>query len=176
MTKFSPILRKPGEIIKSEDWNRMQEDILSDIEELERKLQVLRDYVDNMEESATMLNMDSIVGKSYNLDEVIPGETSSYDAPIVGLLTKQWLPPRGEVGDICRFSVVARLELLDYWSGAENGDKNALKLSLTILTGPVLLLVSSLFMIEESLDRKVVKIRTLNTSSRRMSMCGTGTE
>jgi hypothetical protein len=135
MTKFSPILRKPGEVIKSEDWNRMQEDIRADIEELERKLQVLKEYVDNMEESATMLNMDSIVGKCYGLEEIMPGETSSYEAPIVGLITKQWLLPKGEVGDICRFSVVASLELLDYWSGAENGDKGALEVIFNYIDG-----------------------------------------
>lgn len=135
MTKFNPILRKPGEIIKSEDWNKMQEDILSDIEELEHKLQVLKAYVDNMEESATMLNMGSIVGKCYNLDEVIAGEASSYDAPIVGLLTKQWLLPRGEIGEICRFSIVSCLEVLHYWSGAENGDKNAIEVIFNYIDG-----------------------------------------
>jgi hypothetical protein len=113
MTKFNPILRKPGELIKSEEWNKMQEDIRADFDELEHRLEVLKHYVDNMEESATLLNMDSLVGKSYNLDEVIPGEKASYDAPMVGLLTKQWLLQKGEKGEICRFSVVAHLELLD---------------------------------------------------------------
>jgi hypothetical protein len=135
MTKFSPILRKPGEIIKSEEWNKMQEDIQADIEELERKLAELKNYVNNMEESTTMLNMNSVVGKSYNLDEIIPGETSSYDSPIVGLITKQWLLPKEDVGDICRFSVVAHLEVIDYWSGAENGDKKALELVFNYLDG-----------------------------------------
>ena len=135
MTKFNPIVRKPGEIIRSEDWNRMQEDIQADIEELAHKLDVLKEYVDNMEESATMLNMDSQIGKAYNLDEVIPGENSGYDAPIVGLLTKQWLRVKGDVGDICRFSIVARLELLDYWSGAENGDQKALEATFNYIDG-----------------------------------------
>jgi hypothetical protein len=135
MPKFNPILRKPGEVIKSEDWNKMQEDIRTDIEELERRLQALKEYVDSMEESTTILNMDSLVGKSYNLDEVIPGETSSYEASVVGLLTKQWLLPKGEVGDICRFSVVACLESLEYWAGAENGDKNALEVAFNYIDG-----------------------------------------
>jgi hypothetical protein len=135
MTKFNPILRKPGEVIKSEDWNRMQEDIRADIQELERKLQVLKDYVDNMEESATMMSMDSFVGKSYKLDEIISGEISSYDAPIVGLMTKQWLLAKGKVGEICRFSVVAHMELLDYWAGAENGDKKALEVVFNYIDG-----------------------------------------
>lgn len=135
MAKFNPIVRKPGEVIKSEDWNKIQEDIRTDLEELERKLQVLRDYVDNMEESTTMQNMDSPVGKSYNLDEVISGESSSYDASIVGLLKRQWLLPKGEAGDICRFSVVAHLESLDYWSGAVNGDKKALEVVFNYIDG-----------------------------------------
>jgi hypothetical protein len=135
MTKFNPIVRKPGEIIRSEDWNKMQEDIQADIQELEHKLAILKDYVDNMEESATMLNVDSYIGKAYNLDEVIPGENSSYETPLVGLVTKQWLRVKGDVGEICRFSLVARLELLDYWSGAENGDQKALEVTFNYIDG-----------------------------------------
>jgi hypothetical protein len=135
MTKFNPILRKPGELIKSEEWNRMQEEIRADFDELDQRLQVLKDYVDNMEESATLLNMDSLVGKAYNLDDVISGEKTSYDAPMVGLLTKQWLVAKGEKGDICRFGVVAHLELLDYWSGAEKGDKKTLEIIFNYLDG-----------------------------------------
>jgi hypothetical protein len=135
LTKFNPILRKPGELIKSEEWNRMQEEIRADFDELEHRLDVLKVYMDNMEESATLLNMDSLVGKSYSLDEVIPGEKTSYDAPMVGLLTKQWLVQKGEKGDICRFGVVANLESLDYWSGAEKGDKNTLEVTFNYLDG-----------------------------------------
>lgn len=135
MTKFNPILRKPGELIKSEEWNRMQEDIRADFVELEHRLEVLKEYVDNMEESATLLNMDSLIGKSYNLDEVVPGEKASYDAPMVGLLSKQWLVQKGEKGDICRFGVVAQMELLDYWAGAEKGDKKTLEIIFNYIDG-----------------------------------------
>jgi hypothetical protein len=135
LTKFNPILRKPGELIKSEEWNRMQEDIRADFVELEHRLDVLKEYVDNMEESATLLNMDSLIGKSYNLDEVIPGEKASYDAPMVGLLSKQWLVQKGEKGDICRFGVVAQMELLDYWAGAEKGDKKTLEIIFNYIDG-----------------------------------------
>ena len=135
MTKFNPIMKRPGELIKSEDWNKIQEDIRADFDELEHRLGILKDYINNMEESATLLNMDSPVGKAYNLDEVIPGEKLSYDAPMVGLLTKQWLVPKGEMGDICRFSVVANFESLDYWSGAEKGDKKALEATFNYMDG-----------------------------------------
>lgn len=135
MAKFKPIVRKPGEVIRSEDWNKMQEDLQGDVEELERKLQVLKDYIDNMEETITMLNINSIVGKAYNLDDVVAGESSSYDTPILGLVTKQWLLTKGETGEICRFGVVAVVDSLDYWSGAENGDKKALEITFNYIDG-----------------------------------------
>ena len=135
MAKFNPILKKPGEIIRSEDWNKIQQDMLEDIEELETKLRALKDYVDNMEESATMLSMDSTIGKAYALDEVLPGETSSYRDTVVGILSKQWLLQKGVVGDICKFSVVSQLETLDYWSGAENGNKKTLEITFNYIDG-----------------------------------------
>jgi hypothetical protein len=135
MAKFNPILRKPGEIIKSEEWNKLQEDILADIEDLERRLTSMKEYVDNMEESTTMMDMNSLAGKSYDLDETIKGESSNYDASVVGLITKQWLIAKGEVGDICRFSIVARLSVLEYWSGAESGDKKALEVVFNYMDG-----------------------------------------
>jgi hypothetical protein len=135
MTKFRPILRKPGEVIRSEDWNRMQDEIRVDFEVLEHELEVLKNYVDNMEQSLTLLNMDSVEGKSYKLDEVLSGETTSYEASIVGLLTRQWLLLRGGKGEICKFSVVAHLESIDYWSGAENGDKKTLELIFNYIDG-----------------------------------------
>ncbi|MBS7627864.1 hypothetical protein KEJ36_03480 [Candidatus Bathyarchaeota archaeon] len=135
MVKFEPILRKPGELIRSEDWNKMQEAIRADLQELERKLQILKDYVDNMEETVTLLNVTSPVGKSYNLNEIIPGETTSYEAPIVGFITKQWLLERGGVGTICTFGLVTLLQSLDYWAGAENGDKKALEAVLEYMDG-----------------------------------------
>lgn len=135
MTKFTPISRKPGEIIRSEDWNKMQEDIKVDLQELEQRFQTLKEYVDNLEESSTMLNVDSIIGKSYNLDKVIEGETSSYDVPILGLLTKQWLIEKEKAGDICSFNLVSRLTTLDYWSGAENGNKKTLEIIFSYIDG-----------------------------------------
>jgi len=135
MAKFEPIIRKPGEVIRSEDWNRMQEDIRADLQELERSLQALKDYVDNMEETITLLNVTSPVGTAYNLNEVVPGEMASYEAPVVGHLTRQWLLERGGVGVICRFGLVTLLQSLDYWSGAESGDKKTLEVVFDYMDG-----------------------------------------
>jgi hypothetical protein len=135
MAKFSPILKKPGELIRSEDWNKMQQDIQGDIDELENKLRILREYIDNMEENATILNPESTVGTTYTLDEIMPGEGSGYKDAIVGLLSKQWLLKKGATGDICKFSIVSRLESLDYWSGAENGNKKMLEITFNYIDG-----------------------------------------
>lgn len=135
MVEFEPIKKNPGEVIRSEDWNNMQEDIKTELEELERKLQELKDYTDSMQETTTLLNISSLGGTSYNLNEVIPNETASYEAPIVGLLTKQWLLEKGKTGEICKFGVVTILDSIDYWSGAEDGDKKALEVIFDYMDG-----------------------------------------
>ena len=135
MVEIEPIKRKPGEVIRSEDWNKMQEDIRADLDELERKLQNLKDYTDSMQETTTLLNITSLIGTPYNLNEIIPGETASYETAIVGLLTKQWLLEKGKTGEICRFGFVTLLDSIDYWSGAENGDKKALEIVFDYMDG-----------------------------------------
>jgi hypothetical protein len=82
-----------------------------------------------------MLNMTSHISKPFNLDVVVPGEAAGYEASIVGLLTKQWVMPKGEVGEICRFGIVAFFDSLDYWAGAENGDKKALEIVFDYIDG-----------------------------------------
>ena len=77
MVEFEPIKRKPGELIRSEDWNKMQEDIRGNLKELESKLHDLKDYIDNMQETTTLLNINSLIGSTYNLNEVVPSETAN---------------------------------------------------------------------------------------------------
>lgn len=149
MVEFEPIKRKPGEVIRSEDWNKMQEDIRVELAELERKLQVLKDYIDSMQETTTLLNISSLVGKSYNLNEVVPGEAASYETTIVGLLTKQWLLEKGETGEICRLGVVTLLDSIDYWASAETGDKKAVEVVFDYMDGTNAV-VSDLFVHDRS--------------------------
>ncbi len=135
MVEFEPIVKKPGDVIRSEDWNKMQETLKSDLQELERNLKALRDYVDSLQETTTLLNIASPVGTSYELNQVMPGESASYEAPTVGLLTKQWLLEKGKTGEICRFGIVSYVDSIDYWAGAENGDKKALQVVLDYADG-----------------------------------------
>jgi hypothetical protein len=135
MVEFEPIKRKAGEVIRSEDWNKMQEDIKADLEKLQDKLEELKNYIDSMQETQTLLNMSSLVGIPYGLDQAVLGETGSYETPIVGLLTKQWLLDGGRTGEICKFGVVTFLDSIDYWSAAENGDKKALEVVFDYMDG-----------------------------------------
>jgi len=140
MVKFKPIRKNPGDVIRSEDWNRIQDDIRADLERIE-------DYLSKMVETVVITNVESSVGKSFSLLDVVPGEKSSYESSVMGLITKQWCLPGGEVGEICRFGVMATFDVIYYWAGAENGDKKALDITFEYVDGTTAT-ISSLFVHE----------------------------
>lgn len=131
MSGFKPRIVQPGEPIRSEDWNYMQQELL----ELEEKCAELKRYIDNMSVIHTMTNLDSTEGRSYRLDETVPGETGTYGGGVVGQITRQWVAPvKGRVG-ICRFTVTSTFEHLDFWAGAEGGNRKALDVALNYSDG-----------------------------------------
>jgi len=135
MPRFKPITRKPGDIISAEDWNKMQEEILRDIAELSEGIAKLREYVDSLTETTTILNPASSVGTFYGLDENVPGEGMNYMTGVIGVITRQWAMERGKVGDLCKFGIATYFEALEYWAGAEDGDKKALDIVFEYLDG-----------------------------------------
>ncbi|PKP60305.1 MAG: hypothetical protein CVT89_00035 [Candidatus Altiarchaeales archaeon HGW-Altiarchaeales-2] len=136
MVKFKPIIRNPGDLIASDDWNKMQGDIKDDIEELDKKIEELKGYVKNMLYSVTLAELKSPIGSSYNLDENIPGENENYGATVVGNITKQWcIGKKKEV--VCKFGIVDAVDILYYWAGANNGDKKTLKITIEYADGDV---------------------------------------
>ena len=135
MAKFEVIRKEPGEVIRSEDWNKIQEDIKADLERLEEENRNLKRYIENMGEGVTLINLDSPVGKSYNLDENVPGETGNYGTRVMGYITKQWVVGKAEKGIICRFGILDFFNVLNYWSGAEAGDKKTLEITLEYMDG-----------------------------------------
>ena len=137
MPKFEPVRKKPGELIRSEDWNKIQEDMRADLERLEQEITDLKGYVDSMTESVTLINLDSPVGASYRLDEEVPGGTGGYATSVLGYISRQWVLGKGETGEICRFGIIDIFDLLHYWAGAENGDKATLEISLEYVDGTV---------------------------------------
>lgn len=136
MTSFKPRIAKPGDTITSADWNSIQESILEDLTRLETENAELRRYIDNMSEVNTMTRLDSPEGRSYGLDEKVPGETGTYETDLLGYIGRQWLPSvRGASVNICRFTVASHFDQLDYWAGAENGDQKALDLTVRYADG-----------------------------------------
>jgi len=137
MPKFEPIRRKPGELLRSEDWNKLQEDVKADLEMLEEEIRNLRKYVDNMTQNVTLINLDSPVGTSYNLDEEVPGEAGNYATRVLGYITKQWVLGKEKTGEICRFGILDFFDLIHYWSGAQNGDKKTLAITVEYVDGTI---------------------------------------
>ena len=128
LVSFKPIKKNPGDVIRSEDWNKMQEDIRSDLKRIV-------DYVGKLCETVVYTNIESPTGKSFLLSTTVPGEKASYESPVLGLITKQWVLPGGQTGEICRFGSMTSFDILNYWSGAENGDKKALSITLEYVDG-----------------------------------------
>ena len=130
MVEFKPIIRKAGEVIRSEDWNSIQEGLIAEISNLEKKLETLKKYIENMSERITLTGLESQAGLSYGLDEDVSGESSNYRVKSMGMITRQWVTAvRGE-GDICHFGITDYFDIIYYWAGAENGDQNMLSIEL----------------------------------------------
>jgi hypothetical protein len=136
MTSFKPRVAQPGDAIRSDDWNYVQQGLLDDLNRLEADYIELRRYVDNMSEIHTITQLQSPEGKSYALDEKVPGETGTYETKVLGFINRQWLPSvRAAVADICRFAVSGLFDQLDYWAGADNGNTKALDVIIRYLDG-----------------------------------------
>ena len=136
MPEFKPIARKPGEVIRSEEWNKMQEDIRLDLEKLEKNLVELRTYVDNMSETVTLVNLDSPAGLSLPLDQTVSGETTNYGTRVMGLISKQWLAHAGEPpAEICRFGITDYVDLFYFWAGSEKGNAKVMDISIEYVDG-----------------------------------------
>ena len=137
MTKFEPLKKNPGELIRSEDWNKIQEDVKTDLEMLENEIRVLRDYVDRMAKSVTLTNLDSPVGLSYRLNEVLPGDVGDFATNVIGYITSQWVLGKEQVGVICRFGVLDYFDILYYWAGASLSEKGCLEITLEYVDGTI---------------------------------------
>ncbi|HDJ89291.1 MAG TPA: hypothetical protein ENG40_01185 [Thermoprotei archaeon] len=137
MVKFKPILKKPGDIIRAEDWNKIQEDIRDEIIRLEKEIETLKRYLNMMTESTVIIDPKSSLGQSFDLDETLPGEHTNYGAKVVGHIFKQWTLGSGKTGIICRFGILDYIDILYYWAGAGNGDKETLKITFEYVDGTV---------------------------------------
>lgn len=133
--EFKPITRNPGDPIRSEEWNMIQHMILSDMHSLKKEIEELREYVNNLSETVVLANLESSVGSPYALDEIVQGESDSYNLKNIGLITKQYVTSVWGVGDICHFGIADRFDILYYWSGSYSGNSNMLDVSLEYVEG-----------------------------------------
>ncbi len=115
--------KKPGDLIRSEEWNRIIDELAS-----------LRKYIDNMTRSVTLTQLSSPIGKSYNLSTNMEDEYN-YGIDTMGLITKQYYTYKNTTGAICRFGLNDYADTVSYWSGAVGGDKEVLDITVEYVDG-----------------------------------------
>ncbi len=120
---FEPTYKKPGDLIKSDEWNK----ILDELAEL-------RKYIENMTRSVTLTSLSSPTGVAYSLSREVPDDFN-YDRDVIGLITKQYYVRENETGEICTFGIHDFADIIFYWSGAAKGDTPALKITLEYVDG-----------------------------------------
>lgn len=121
---FEPAYKKPGDLILSDEWNRILEELVS-----------LRNYVDSMTSPVTLTSLESMKGgTSYALDHKAD-EDLYFGTNIWGLITKQYYLGKKEMGDICMFGIDDYADVVYYWASAVNGNKDALEIVLEYTDG-----------------------------------------
>jgi hypothetical protein len=122
---FEPNYKKPGDLIRSEEWNTLQDELV-----------VLRKYIENMTRSITLTALESPTGKSRNLKTDVP-EEFNYGTDVLGLITSQYVSGEKEIAEICKFGIIDYADVIYYWSGAIKGDQHALEITLEFFDGTI---------------------------------------
>jgi hypothetical protein len=122
---FEPIYKKPGDVIKSDEWNKLLDELVD-----------LKKYIENMTRNVTLTLLASPVGNSRNLSTDV-SDDFNYGTDVMGLITKQYYIGAKETGEICRFGINDFADIIFYWSGAAIGDLDSLQISLEYVDGNV---------------------------------------
>ena len=122
---FEQTYKKPGDLIKSEEWNEILEELVN-----------LRKYIENMTRSITLTSLISPIGDSQSLSKDVP-EEFDYGINVMGLITKQYYVGESETGRICKFGIHDFADIIHYWSGAAKGDIEALRITLEYVDGTI---------------------------------------
>ena len=112
------MIKKPGEPISAEEWNKLVEEVIN-----------LRKYVEQITRAITLTGLESPIGSPHNLSKHTPADFN-YETEVLGLITKQYFLGTENVGEICMFGIHDFADVIYYWSSAAEGDKLALKTSL----------------------------------------------
>ncbi|MCD1294337.1 hypothetical protein CUJ83_04905 [Methanocella sp. CWC-04] len=122
---YEPMYKKPGDLIRSDEWNKIVDE-----------LKALKSYIENMTRSVTLTALPSPIGRSFALSTGVT-EDFNYGVDVMGLITRQYYGGAQQTGDICRFGLSDYADIISYWSGAANGDKEALVISIEYVDGSV---------------------------------------
>ena len=117
------LYKNPGDLIKSDEWNKIINELIE-----------LRKYINNMTRAVTLTSLSSPTGVSYSLSKDVP-EDFNYEINVMGLITRQYYVGVKEIGEICAFGISDFADMINYWSGATNGDTEALKITLEYVDG-----------------------------------------
>lgn len=120
---FKPVYKKPGDLIKSDEWNKMLDELID-----------LRKFIENMCRSVTLTSLDSPVGTSCNLSTDAPDDLN-YGMDVMGLITRQYYVGEAEMGEICSFGISDFADIIYYWSGATKCDIDTLQITLEYVDG-----------------------------------------
>lgn len=120
---FKPDYKKPGDTIRSDDWNKVQDELVD-----------LRRYIKNMTRTTILTGLESPIGTTQPLSQSDSAEFD-YGTSVLGLITRQYYLGSGDVGDICKFGITDYADIIYYWSGAASGDKESLQISLEYFDG-----------------------------------------
>jgi hypothetical protein len=121
--KYKPERKKPGDLIRSEDWNALVDEVI-----------FLRKYIGNMTRSVTLTHLESPSGKSQLLSSGVQ-EEFNYGTDVLGLITRQFYTTGEEIGEVCKYGLIDYADIIYYWAGAMNGDRKALEITLEYFDG-----------------------------------------
>jgi hypothetical protein len=119
---FEPVYKKPADIIRSEEWNKILDELVD-----------LRKTIGTMTHGVTLTSLESPFGLSARLKSEL-SDDFNYGMEVMGLLTRQYF--RADKGSgICRFGVDSYAEILYYWAGAFPSGAEALRITLEYIDG-----------------------------------------
>jgi hypothetical protein len=121
--EFVPEYKKPGDLIRSEEWNKILDELVN-----------LKKYIENMSRTVTLTSLASPIGRQFELSAGVT-EEFNYGINVMGLITRQYYLGGKETGDICKFGLNDQADIISYWSGAANGDKDALEIMIEYVDG-----------------------------------------
>lgn len=119
---FEPVYKKPGDLIRSEEWNQIQDELLA-----------LKKYIQNMTRSTTLTGLESSTGTFSRLFRDAP-QNFNYGVDVMGLISGQYYLG-GEGKEICTYGINDFADIIYYWSGASKGEADALKITLEYVDG-----------------------------------------